>query len=77
VERIVGLFDAERASGAHWSADEFGANAGRTVTDDELRWIRELRAELFAKWAAVAPGDALELELALASYAETTSSRPI
>jgi hypothetical protein len=36
------------------NADEFSANTGRTMTDDELRRIRELRAEPFVKWAAVA-----------------------
>ena len=75
VERTVGLLDAERASRAEWSAAEFNANAGRTLTEEELRRIRELRAKLFVQWAAVAPGDALVLEFA--PYAEIPRSRPI
>jgi len=68
VERIVGLFDVERASGVQSNAGEFSANTGRTMTDDELHRIRELRAELFVKWAAVAPSTALELEFAPKVY---------
>jgi hypothetical protein len=33
VERIVGLFDSERASGALWTAEEFNEFAPRALTD--------------------------------------------
>ena len=72
VEYIVGSLDSERASGAVWSAEDFNqqaaihaASAGqpepRPLTDEELTRVRARRAELFAKWRAIAPGQALEL----------------
>jgi hypothetical protein len=72
-ELIVGLLDAERACGAEWSAAEMVEQAGvfyegvgitgaaLTLADDQLSRIRARRAELFARWEAVAPGEALEL----------------
>jgi len=62
VERLVGLFDAERASGAEWSAADFNESSPRALTEAELRAIRSLRAELFEAWSATAPGEALTLE---------------
>jgi len=72
VENIVGTLDSERASGSRWTAEEFNentarfaANGGRPVprklTDDELARIRKRRAELFAQWAELPAGEALEL----------------
>ena len=67
VERIVGLLDTERASGATWSAAEFGAYApgdelGAVPLDDAaLGRIRALRDELFGRWRAVPPEGALTL----------------
>ena len=72
VENLVGTLDSERASGSRWTAEEFNentarfaANAGRSaprnLTDDELARIRKRRAELFAQWAALEPGQSLEL----------------
>lgn len=65
VEGLVGLFDAERASGAIWTTEEFnefGAMRGiRALTADEIASIRKKRSELFQKWFAVAPGENLEL----------------
>lgn len=61
VERIVGLFDSERGCGTLWTADEFSEHAPRALTDDEIHRVRALRAALFRKWAAVAPGEKLEL----------------
>jgi hypothetical protein len=75
-ERIVGLFDAERACGVKWSATDFLQYTGRMLTDDEICRIRELRAELFRRWAAVPVGGALKLE-SEERYADTPSSRPI
>lgn len=71
-EVIVGFLDAERASGAEWSADEFNARlrdycrtqriAERwTISEAELHRIRERTQALFARWSAVPPGDILEL----------------
>jgi hypothetical protein len=61
VERIVGLFDAERASGAEWSVGEFNQNRNRALTEDEIVRIRERRAELFRRWATTPAGQALAL----------------
>jgi hypothetical protein len=72
VEYIVGALDSERASGAIWSVEDFNQQAAihaasaafpepQPLTDEELAGIRARRAELFAKWRAVAPGEALEL----------------
>src|SRR5688572_29044427 len=69
---IVGFLDIERASGERAPADELnellaarcaehGYAAPRRITDDELREIRRKRAELFAGWDAVPPGESLEL----------------
>lgn len=72
-ELIVGFFDVERASGVRWEAADFNERAAAyygehalagpppTLTDDDIARIRALRADLFARWDAVAPGDALEL----------------
>jgi hypothetical protein len=73
-ELIVGLLDAERASGAEWSAADFREQAAQflathgavgaslALTDDQLARIRRRMRELFAAWEAVVPGEALELE---------------
>ena len=63
VEHIVGGLDAERASLTQLSAAEFNAQVapGRPLTDAELLRVRARRRELFALWAAVPPGDTLEL----------------
>jgi hypothetical protein len=72
-ELIVGFLDAERAAGTRWTAGDFNdriaayyrthlSGAGPpTLTDDDLARIRRRRAELFAAWDAVPPGQALEL----------------
>ena len=62
-ERIVGLFDSERAAGASLSLEDW-KNGGRALTEEEIRRVRGLRAELFRQWAAVPPGDALVLTFA-------------
>lgn len=72
VEGVVGTLDAERAGGVRWTAEEFndsaarlaaggGRAAPRTLTDDELDRIRQRRAELFARWRDLEPGEALDL----------------
>ncbi len=72
VEYIVGSLDGERASGAVWSAEDFnrqaeihaasaGLSSPRPLTDEELTRVRARRADLFAKWRSIAPGETLEL----------------
>jgi len=61
VERIVGLFDSERASGTLWTAEEFNSSSPRALTADEIHGIRSLRAELFKRWREVPPGEILAL----------------
>ena len=67
-ELIVGFLDAERASGAEWTAEELNEKlavhlGGRapSISDEQLARIRAQRAELFARWDAVPPGESLEL----------------
>lgn len=62
VERIVGLFDSERASSTLWTAGEFNEFAPRPLTDAEIQKVRALRAELFRQWSAITPGQKLELQ---------------
>jgi hypothetical protein len=65
VEGIVGLFDAERSSGAIWTADEFNEFAtmknARRLTAEEIARVKARRSELFQQWFAVPAGKALEL----------------
>jgi len=61
VEQMVGLFDSERASGVLWTEAEFSTFSPRTLTADEIQAVRALRSELFRRWAAVAPGQKLQL----------------
>jgi hypothetical protein len=62
VERIVGLFDTERAGGVIYTAAEFNQNSPRPVEDADLARVRKLRSELFTKWFAVEPGASLDLQ---------------
>ncbi len=66
VERLVGLFDCERASGALWSTKELNELAPRALTEAEIQEVRSLRAALFEKWSAVPPGEKLELTFGFA-----------
>ena len=67
-ELIVGFLDAERAAGVRWSAADCNAKSGGafTLTEEQLEAVRTRRAELFALWHALPPGEALELQFALA-----------
>jgi hypothetical protein len=69
---IVGFFDLERASGERETAGELneklaeycanhGLPAQRQFTQDDLARVRAVRSELFARWDAVEPGQALEV----------------
>lgn len=62
VERVVGVFDSERASGALWSTEEFNGFAPRPLTEAEILQVRTMRSDLFRRWAGVVPGQVLELE---------------
>jgi hypothetical protein len=65
VERIVGVFDSERACGQIWTADEFNAFAPRALSRTEILNIRAVRGNLFQQWSAVPTGGKLELQFAL------------
>jgi hypothetical protein len=72
-EGIVGLLDAERYQGIRMSVQsllDVSADVGNGypvreavagLTDDELDAVRARRAELFALWEALPPGETLEL----------------
>jgi hypothetical protein len=71
-ELIAGLLDGERATGERCSAAEFNEKIGLyyetralkdapVLTQEELDQIRKVARELRARWAAVPPGDSLEL----------------
>ncbi len=60
VERIVGLFDAERGSGAIWTVDEF--NQFAALTSEQIAGVRSRRSDLFKQWFALPLGQTLDLE---------------
>ncbi len=71
-ETIVSVFDLERSSGEFATADDLNRRFAeycaendlppqREFTEQDLARVREKRGELFAKWDAVQPGDALEI----------------
>jgi hypothetical protein len=72
VEAIVGFFDLERRSGELGTASDLNDALAEycaendlppqpLMTDDDLARVRAARAELFARWDAVEPGQALEV----------------
>ena len=62
VEKLVGLFQSEQASGTLWTAEEFSRFAPRPLTEREIQQVRAVRATLFRKWFATAQGCKLEVE---------------
>jgi len=71
-ELLVGLLDAEHASGTRWSAIQFnefvvqffkshGAAATSAITEKQLADIRAMLCDLLAQWATVPAGESLEL----------------
>jgi hypothetical protein len=71
-ELIVGFFDAEHRGDRPWSAVEFNQFAQQymeersgawnvVLTDEQLRRIREMVADLSKQWDDVEPGETLEL----------------
>ncbi|HEV2017245.1 MAG TPA: hypothetical protein VGQ98_02945 [Gemmatimonadaceae bacterium] len=76
-EMIVGVLDLERRTGERSTADELsqklaeyaiehGLPPQRQLTEEDLARVREKRAEMFARWDAVQPGDALEIPFEVA-----------
>jgi hypothetical protein len=61
-ERIVGLFDTERAGMVIYMAEEFNEHSPRQFKDEDLARVRKLRSELFTKWFAVEPNASLDLQ---------------
>jgi hypothetical protein len=82
-EVVVGFFDLERMTGERETAEEmnarlqtFRADRGLSptlfrITEDQTARIRERRADLFSRWKALPPGEALELSFERA--AESTA----
>jgi len=64
VERVVGWLDTERASGREWAAADLTLAPPYAFDDDDLRQVRDVRRELFARWAALPAGGTLELRYA-------------
>lgn len=72
-ESIVGFFDLERMTGERGTAEDLNERVQSVradnglpptsvrVTEEQIGRIRQLRAELFDRWKAVPPGEALEL----------------
>jgi hypothetical protein len=71
-EMIVGVLDMERRMGERGSVDDLNQKLaeysvenelppGRQLTEEDLSRVRAKRAELFEKWDAVPPGEALEI----------------
>ena len=76
VERIVGLFDAERASGVIWTLDEFNQYsplmASRRLSAEEIARVKAKRSELFERWFALPADATLELIYPAASGEENS-----
>jgi hypothetical protein len=78
VEMVVGLFDGMRRDRDQSSAAELnvqlrqlaadsrfaGSLVPRTLTDDDLARVREVRSGLLARWGATASGSSLDLVFA-------------
>lgn len=71
-EMIVGFFDLERSTGERGTARDLnrmlseycnqnGLPQEQPLTEDDVGRVRAMRAELFARWDAVEPGQALEV----------------
>lgn len=67
VERLVGVFDSERASSVLWTVQEFKELGPRALTTAEIAKVRATRAELFSRWSQVLPGHTLNLEFILSN----------
>jgi hypothetical protein len=74
---IVGVLDMERRMGDGASAEELNEKIAeyavehalpqqRELTEEDLSRVRQKCAEMFEKWDAVRPGDALEIPFEVA-----------
>jgi hypothetical protein len=74
---IVGVLDMERQMGERATAEELNQRIAeyavehaipqqRRLTEEDLARVREKRAEMFDKWEAVRPGEALEIPFEVA-----------
>jgi hypothetical protein len=61
VEQVVGFLDTERASGREWTAADLQLAPPYSVSEEDLRRVRDARLGLFARWGALPAGDTLEL----------------
>ena len=83
-ELVVGAFDTERRMIERWTAAQLRehgaryASTGRAardgttmppLSDADVERIRSARAEVFARWAATAPGQTLELAFTRPAHA--------
>ena len=85
VELLVGYFDLERMTGENTSAIEINQRIESAIADgtlppvsfrigdSQVAAIHDRRAELFARWNALAPGNALELRFEPRSAALDTN----
>jgi hypothetical protein len=71
-ELIVSFFDLERAGGDRTTAEEINRKVAEycaekelpaqvPITEEHVAEVRRKRAEVFAKWESIPPGDAIEL----------------
>jgi hypothetical protein len=61
VEQVVGFLDTERAAGREWAAADLQLASPYSVSEEDLRRVRDARHGLFARWTALPAGDTLEL----------------
>ena len=64
VEQVVGFLDTERASGREWAAADLRLAPPYAFGEEALRHVRDARRDLFVRWAALSPGDTIELHFA-------------
>ena len=63
-ECIVGFFDGERASGMLLTTEDYDLFARPEMprlSEEDIARVRARRGELFSQWAAIPPGETLEL----------------
>lgn len=75
-ELVVGVFDTERRMGRAWSSAELRVQGEHYIprsrpgherscfpqlSDADVERVRAVRADVFARWTALAPGETLEL----------------
>jgi hypothetical protein len=88
-EFLVGLVDIERTGGGdapiekvneegrRFCAQNGIAKPWREITSDELKRMRTLTSELYARWRALAPGQAMELEFKVPAANQSSAAGPV